>query len=120
VDGRFAVRHSKDAGRVELDPQNAGHSAQGLAILPRADLKDGIVIGEPHLFPDVQAGMGVEDLQAGEHQEEQADGPDPVSDPGQETLAIDEGALGHCDPPQVWRNNGAGAGKFHSADADCR
>ena len=92
---RLSVRDAKDACCVELDPQNAGHATQGLSILPRADLKDGVVIFEPGLLSDVQAGMGIEDLQAGEHQEEQADRPDPMGDAGQQALAIDKWSAWH-------------------------
>jgi len=83
-------RHAEYARRIELGTQHRGETARpGVGVLG-ADRKHGILELKTGLVADIERRMGVEYLQAGEQQEEQADRPDPVGNARPGRLAVDE------------------------------
>ena len=92
------TRDAKKAGRIELGPEDLSHPTHLTANLTRADGEDCVVVVETRFESDVQAGKRVEYLQAGQQQKEQADGPDPVRDPRDQPLAVNEWSVWHGNP----------------------
>ncbi len=72
------ARHAEDAGCVEARAKQADIADRTLRRVFAAHGEDLVVEAEARLLADIERRMRVEYLQAGQQQEEQADGPDPV------------------------------------------
>ena len=94
----LAAGKAQKAGRLQLDPKDAGDAPKLSCTFDRADFENRVIVVKAGFLADMQGWEGVEDLQPQEKQKEKADRPDPIGDPDQKLLALGKRALMHREP----------------------